>query len=153
MVGAREDFLQPNDGRQPLADVRDKANLRPIFGRNRANRATKQPGTECAPGSTVILTNQGPLVLAIFFLTQFLDGALTYWGVSRFGMDVELNFYLAWFMGAVGPGVALLAAKLLACGCGLVLFYTSSLKTLAAATGWCIGFALIPWILLATVFA
>ena len=97
--------------------------------------------------------NQGPLVLAVFLLTQVLDGSLTYWGVSRFGLDVELNFYLAWLMGAVGPGVALVGAKSLACLCGVVLFYTSSLRMLAVATGWCIGFALVPWVVLATVLS
>jgi hypothetical protein len=101
----------------------------------------------------VRLANQGPLVLAIFLVTQLLDGSLTYWGVNRFGLDVELNFYLAWLMGAVGPAPALLAAKTMACVCGLVLFYTASLRTLAVATGWCIGFALVPWILLATAFS
>lgn len=96
--------------------------------------------------------NQGPLVLVIFLFTQVLDGALTYWGVSRFGIDVELNSWLAQFMEAVGPGPALLMAKGLACVCGLILFSTASLRVLAVATGWCIGFALVPWVVLAVVF-
>lgn len=110
-------------------------------------------GIVCAARASVRVDPQGPIVLVIFLITQVLDGSLTYWGVQRFGMDVELNIYLAWFMGAVGPGAALLAAKVLACFCGLVLFYTASLKTLAVATGWCIGFALVPWVVLATVFS
>jgi hypothetical protein len=97
--------------------------------------------------------NQGPVVLAIFVLAQVLDGVLTYWGVGRFGLDVEMNSWLAGFMVAIGPGPALVAAKTLACVCGVVLFMTASLRVLAVAAGWCIGFALVPWVLLAVVFS
>ena len=41
---------------------------------------------------------QGPLVLAIFVITQLLDGALTYWGVTRFGIELEMNSLLAMSM-------------------------------------------------------
>jgi hypothetical protein len=108
--------------------------------------------TPCA-NPVVRTQDQGLLVLVVFFVTQVADGTLTYWGVRRFGLDVELNFYLAWFMGAVGPGLALFAAKALACVCGLILFRTAWLRTLAVATGWCIGFALVPWVFLATVLS
>ena len=98
-------------------------------------------------------TNQGVFVLVVFLVTQVADGALTYWGVRRFGLEVEMNFYLAWFMAAVGPGLALVAAKSLAWVCGLILFQTAWLRTLAVATGWCLGFALVPWIFLATLYS
>jgi hypothetical protein len=134
-----------------------------LDGRNRVNstisldiqRDLRRPsaGTIHALAQSVRVGNQGPLVLAIFLVTQVLDGSLTYWGVSRFGLDVELNFYLAWFMGAVGAGPALVGAKALACACGVILFQTASHRTLAAATGWCIGFAVVPWVLLATAFS
>jgi hypothetical protein len=55
-------------------------------------------------------------------------------------------------MTAVGPGTALVAAKGLACVCGFVLFATTSFRVLAIATGWCLGFAVIPWIALAIAF-
>ena len=93
--------------------------------------------------------NQGPLVLAIFIVTQVLDGTMTYWGVNKFGLDIEFNAWLAEFMRSVGPAPALVAAKGLACVCGCVLFFTTSLRVLAVATGWCIGFALVPWMALA----
>jgi len=92
-------------------------------------------------------------VLAIFIMTQVLDGSMTYWGVSRFGLDIEFNAWLAAFMAAVGPAPALLAAKGLACICGLVLFLTASLRILTVATGWCIGFAVVPWMVLAVALA
>jgi hypothetical protein len=96
---------------------------------------------------------QAQLVLAIFVVTQLLDGVLTYWGVSRFGVQLEFNSWLATLMTAIGPGTALIAAKGLACFCGFVLFATTSFRVLAIATGWCLGFAVVPWIALAIAFA
>jgi hypothetical protein len=96
---------------------------------------------------------QAPIVLAIFIVTQVLDGTLTYWGVSRFGVDIEFNSWLATLMTAIGPAPALLAAKMLACICGVVLFVTTSFRVLAVATGWCLGFAVVPWVALALAFA
>ena len=52
----------------------------------------------------------------------------------------------------MGPGLALLAAKALAVGCGVVLFATTSFRVLAVATGWCLGFAVVPWLVLLTAF-
>jgi len=95
---------------------------------------------------------QARLVMGIFLATQFLDGVLTYWGVSRFGVQLEFNSWLATLMTAIGPGTALLAAKGLACVCGFILFATTSFRVLAIATGWCLGFAVIPWIALAIAF-
>ena len=102
---------------------------------------------------SVTSLQQARLVLGIFLATQFLDGVLTYWGVSRFGVQLEFNSWLATLMTAIGPGTALLAAKGLACVCGFVLFATTSFRVLAIATGWCLGFAVIPWIALAVAFA
>src|SRR5262245_15627031 len=90
---------------------------------------------------------QGPLVLAIFVVTQLLDGVLTYWGVTRFGIELEMNTLLAMSMHFVGPGAALFAAKGLACACGLVLYCNAYLRPLAAVAGLCLGLAVIPWII------
>lgn len=97
-------------------------------------------------------SSQARVVLAIFFVTQFLDGALTYWGVSRFGVQIEFNSWLASLMTSIGPAPALLTAKALACLCGVVLFVTTSFRVLAVATGWCLGFAVVPWVALAAAF-
>jgi hypothetical protein len=96
--------------------------------------------------------NHAPLILALFILTQVLDGALTYWGVTQFGLGIESNAGLVALMKAIGPGAALIAAKSVACLCGLVLFSTASFRVLAAATGWCFGFAVVPWVVLAAAF-
>ena len=55
---------------------------------------------------------QARLVMGIFLATQFLDGVLTYWGVSRFGVQLEFNSWLATLMTVIGPGTALVAAKI-----------------------------------------
>jgi hypothetical protein len=93
---------------------------------------------------------QGPVVLAIFFMTQVLDGVLTYWGVMRFGIEIEMNSLLAAFMHQVGPAAALFGAKVLACACGLLLYANSYLRPLAAVAGLCLGLAVVPWIVVAT---
>ncbi|HEX5108998.1 MAG TPA: hypothetical protein VFV95_11150 [Vicinamibacterales bacterium] len=89
---------------------------------------------------------QGPLVLTIFVVTQLLDGLLTYWGVTRFGIELEMNTLLVHSMHVVGPGAALFAAKGLACACGLILYCNAYLRPLAAVAGLCLGLAVIPWI-------
>jgi hypothetical protein len=89
---------------------------------------------------------QGPIVLLIFIITQVLDGTLTYWGVSRFGVGIEMNGWLATTMQAYGTGTALIAAKGLACFCGGVLYLTAYLKPLAIAAGLCLGVAVAPWL-------
>ena len=109
-------------------------------------------GTGRAESIGVRHANQAPIVLALFILTQVLDGALTYWGVSQFGIGIESNTYLVSLMQAIGTAPALIAAKALAVGCGIVLFSTTSFRVLAVATGWCLGFAVVPWLVLVTAF-
>jgi hypothetical protein len=109
-------------------------------------------GTGHADGTVVRNARQAPIVLAVFIITQVLDGALTYWGVNKFGLDVESNTWLASLMESMGAGPALLAAKTLAVACGVVLFSTTSFRVLAVATGWCLGFAVVPWLILLTAY-
>ena len=109
-------------------------------------------GTGHAGSIGVRHANQAPIVLALFILTQVLDGALTYWGVSQFGIGIESNTYLASLMQSIGIAPALIAAKVLAVACGVVLFSTTSFRVLAVATGWCLGFAVVPWLVLVSAF-
>ena len=88
---------------------------------------------------------QGPVVLSLFLLIQLLDGALTYWGVTRFGIDLEMNALLSGWMHEIGPAPTLLMAKLVACGCGLILYRAKYLRPLAAVAGLCLGVAVVPW--------
>lgn len=96
---------------------------------------------------------QAPLVLAIFIVTQMLDGALTYWGVTRYGVDVEMNSLLVATIREIGPAAALLAAKGVACVCGVVLYMNLYFRPLAAVAGLCLGLAVVPWVAVASYLA
>lgn len=91
---------------------------------------------------------QAPLVLAIFMVTQLLDGVLTYWGVSRFGIGLEMNSLLVATIEEIGLIAALLAAKGLACVCGVVLYINFYFRPLAAVAGLCLGLAVVPWMII-----
>ena len=101
-------------------------------------------GIERAAGSGV-QSNQAPIVLAIFVIAQVLDAVFTYGGVSRLGIEVEMNVLLANAMRQVGPAVTLAVAKIVACGCGLFLYLTARHRLLAVAAGLYLGVAVVPW--------
>jgi hypothetical protein len=88
---------------------------------------------------------QAPLVLCLFVLIQVLDGALTYWGVTRFGIELEMNGLLSRWMLEIGPAPTLIVAKGLACACGLILYRADYFRALAAVAGLCLGVAVVPW--------
>ncbi|MGE0592491.1 MAG: DUF5658 family protein [Vicinamibacterales bacterium] len=90
-------------------------------------------------------SNQGPLVFAIFLVAQVLDAAFTYRGVTQWGLGVEMNTLMVHAMEAIGPGPALVLAKIFACLCGFYLHVTERHRPLAIATGACIGVAVVPW--------
>jgi hypothetical protein len=87
-------------------------------------------------------------VFAIFLVAQLLDGVLTLWGVLRLGVDVEANVLIATSIGAFGVHRALLAAKLLACFCGYILYRTASHTPLAISAGIYVGVAIVPWMII-----
>jgi hypothetical protein len=91
--------------------------------------------------------SEATLVFAIFMAAQVADGLLTYWGVTTLGIHVEGNDLLATTMYAIGPGRALISAKLLACVCGYILYRTASHRPLAIMAGLYIGVAVTPWLL------
>ena len=95
----------------------------------------------------VVSWGEATLVFAIFMAAQVADGLLTYWGVTTLGIHVEGNDLLATTMYAIGPGRALLSAKLLACVCGYILYRTASYRPLAIMAGLYIGVAVTPWLL------
>ena len=92
---------------------------------------------------------QGPVVMVLFLVIQMLDGVLTYWGVTRFGIELEMNALLSSWMHAVGPGLTLVVAKAVACACGFILYRARYLRPLAAVAGLCLGIAVVPWAYLA----
>lgn len=86
------------------------------------------------------------IVLVLFLLAQVCDGLLTYIAVSSFGVAAEGNILLATWIMLIGPAPALLGAKILASGCGIVLYLYGVHRALAALTAlYAIG-AVAPWV-------
>jgi hypothetical protein len=56
-----------------------------------------------------------------------------------------MNALLSGWMHEIGPASTLLAAKSIACLCGLVLYQNQYLRPLAAVAGLCLGIAVVPW--------
>jgi hypothetical protein len=90
---------------------------------------------------------QEGFVLSAFVAAQVLDGGLTYAGVQRLGMAVEMNGLLVFYMETFGLGLTLLGAKGVACVCGMILHVTRKHRPLAVATGAYVGLAIVPWLI------
>ena len=88
----------------------------------------------------------GRLTFVMFVVLQVSDGLITYGAVSIFGAAAEGNPLLQTWMHLAGPGAALLGAKLLACGCGAVLYVLGVTRTLAALTALYVVAAIVPWL-------
>ena len=74
------------------------------------------------------------------------DGILTYAAVDRFGTGAEGNPILVTWMLIAGAAPALLAAKLLACACGGVLYAAGVHRVLAGLVALYFFAAVIPWL-------
>ena len=85
-------------------------------------------------------------ILSLFLLAQVFDGLLTYIAVAMLGVVGEGNLLLASAMHVLGPGAALLGAKTLAAGCGLLLYVRGLYGTLGVLTGLYMVAAITPWL-------
>jgi hypothetical protein len=88
----------------------------------------------------------GRLVFTMFIVLQIADGLLTYGAVSAFGSDAEGNPLLRTWMHLAGPGAALVGAKLLAVGCGTVLYSLGITRVLGWLTALYLFAAVGPWL-------
>lgn len=86
------------------------------------------------------------LVFAIFLVFQAADGLMTYGAVSIWGSMAEGNPLLQTWMALVGPGPALVGAKLLASACGTILYVLGGTKILTALTLLYLFAAVVPWL-------
>lgn len=86
------------------------------------------------------------LLLAVFMLLQVADGLMTYVAVDMFGPQAEGNPLLVTWMSMLGYGPALLGAKLLACGCGVVLYVCGVNHALVGLTALYLFGAVMPWL-------
>lgn len=88
----------------------------------------------------------GRLTFVVFLVFQVSDGLITYGAVSVFGAAAEGNPLLRTWISLAGPGLALFGAKLLACGCGAVLYFLGITRALAALTALYAVAAIVPWL-------
>ena len=105
------------------------------------------PWTSPASGRRLV-PGDGSFAEAIwiaFVVVQALDGAMTFVGIHTFGTYIEANPLLAWYMAALGPALALLAAKLFAVACGIMLYVTARHRTLAVLALTYLVAAVGPW--------
>jgi hypothetical protein len=98
------------------------------------------------PGSRHPRMPYAELVWLAFVAVQALDGVMSYVGVRTLGPWMEANPLVGWYAGIVGPATALVAAKLIAVGCGMVLYVMARHYTLAVLTLAYVIFAIGPWI-------
>lgn len=86
------------------------------------------------------------IVLLLFLAAQGWDGVFTYVAVDLHGLHAEGNAILASWMFLVGPAPALVGAKLMAAGCGIVLYLTGVHRILAGLTALYGCAAIVPWL-------
>jgi hypothetical protein len=92
----------------------------------------------------------GDAVLVAFLLAQASDGALTYLGIASFGLRIEANPLIAWYVGTLGPALALIGAKMFATVCVTALHLHGRHVTVGVLTVVYLAMAVYPWV---TVFA
>jgi Domain of unknown function (DUF5658) len=85
-------------------------------------------------------------MLIAFIIAQICDGVLTYIGLHTFGPDIEANPIVSWYIGALGAGMALLAAKSLAIACAVLLYRFAHYRTIGALTIMYLTLAVQPWV-------
>ena len=85
-------------------------------------------------------------MLIAFVFAQLCDGVLTYIGVHAFGLDIEANPIVWWYIDTLGAGAALVAAKSLAIGCAVLLYRFALYRTIAALTAMYLALAVHPWV-------
>jgi uncharacterized membrane protein len=86
------------------------------------------------------------LVLLLFLVAQICDGVFTYVAVSALGLSAEGNVLLSSWMALVGPAPTLVAAKVLAAGAGLLVYYRGLHGVLAGLTAFYAAVAVGPWL-------
>jgi hypothetical protein len=91
------------------------------------------------------------LVFAVFLVFQAADGLITYGAVSIYGGMVEGNPLLRALIHLVGAGPALVGAKVVAAGCGAILYALGVTRVLTLLTLLYLVAALIPWLHLLSV--
>jgi hypothetical protein len=98
------------------------------------------------PSSSRLFSEEafGNFVILLFLISQVLDGAFTYLGVSAFGLS-EGNPIIAYYMTHHGVGPSVTVAKMLAIVCSMVLHLLGLHRTLGLLTLMYLSLAVLPW--------
>jgi uncharacterized membrane protein len=88
----------------------------------------------------------GDAMLLAVLGAQFFDAAFTYVGVHAFGLEVEANPIVGWYIAALGVSGALIATKVLAVACAAVLHVFSRHRLIGALTIFYLAMAVRPWV-------
>jgi len=83
-------------------------------------------------------------VICLFVLLQFLDGLLTYVGMTL-GVDGEGNPPIASLMSFIGIGPALLLIKTISVLAGIFIYHKEYYRSLLFLNCMLLFFAVIPW--------
>jgi hypothetical protein len=90
--------------------------------------------------------------LLAFLGAQFADGAFTYIGVHAFGLHIEANPIVGWYIAMLGIGTALIMIKGVAVACAAVLHMFARHTVIGVLTIIYLTMAVSPWVhLLASV--
>jgi hypothetical protein len=103
------------------------------------------PAVETARAAGIQQSAFGGLMLLAFSSVQVADGYFTYLGVRAYGVTIEANPLIAWYIGAFGPATALVGAKTLAVACGLVLYLAARHRAIGLLTLGYLGVSIWPW--------
>jgi len=87
----------------------------------------------------------GDVVVVGFLIVQYLDGVLTYLGVSIWGPDIEANPLISSAIALAGPIPGLAGAKLVAIGFGIMLHLRRVHNLVALLTLVYLAVAILPW--------
>ncbi|MBA3270829.1 MAG: hypothetical protein H0T71_09980 [Acidobacteria bacterium] len=87
------------------------------------------------------------LILSAFIIAQVCDAVFTYAAVQAYGVAAEGNVLLATWMALVGPEPALIGAKLMAAGCGVLLYCLGVHRVLLGLTIFYGVAAIGPWLM------
>jgi len=87
----------------------------------------------------------GDVMVLSFLIVQCLDGAMTYLGVTRWGLGIEANPLVSAAVTTAGLGAGLAGAKLVAIGFGILLHLRQVHVVVALLTVFYIAAAIVPW--------
>lgn len=87
----------------------------------------------------------GDVAVVCFVVVQYLDGALTYFGLHTWGPSIEANPLVSSAVAFAGFGGGLAIAKLAAIGLGMALHLRKVHRIVALLTVFYLAVAILPW--------